>query len=301
MNQKVLITGGAGFVGIHLTHVLQEAGFEVTVFDKACSESKIEHGVSYIKGDITNLDELQYALQGIDIVVHLAAIVSVAVCEQDSQLCYKNNIEGTENVFKAAQQAQVQKIIYASSAAVYGNFESDSITESDPTHPISEYGKSKLENEKIAHTYAQHIPSIGLRFFNIYGPGLTMENAYPSVLIAFFKKIQASESLTVFGTGEQTRDFVHVLDVCQAILKSITSTHSNAVYNVGTGEQTTIKTLAELIQKHIPETHVSFEPKRDFDIEKSCADISKIKFELHYSPTHSVTEDIPDLIKTYIV
>lgn len=297
--KKIIITGGMGFVGTHLTKVLSQNGFEITVFDKAISESKKEGAISFIKGDITNKNELKDAAQNIDVIVHLAAIVSVPVCEQNPELCHLNNTEGTENVFAVAKELGIKKVIYASSAAVYGNLESENIFESDETKPISNYGISKLENEKTAQLYFDSVPNIGLRFFNIYGPGLNMQNAYPSVLIAFFKKIKNGEPITIFGDGEQTRDFVHVLDVCQAIQKAIDSDIKNTVYNVGTGVQTKINTLADIIKKYLPHVQISFEPKRGFDIAKSCSSISKIEKELDFKPTYKIVDDLEELLNIY--
>lgn len=303
--KKILITGGAGFVGSHLVSSLAEKDYEIIIFDNlsvgTLDRIPQKENITFYKGDITDKNALLDAGKNVDVIVHLAAIVSVSVCENNPDLCSRNNIAGTQNIFEVAKELQIKKVIYASSAAVYGNLNSSSITETDEVHPISQYGISKLENEKTAEKYEDTISSIGLRFFNIYGPGLNMANAYPSVLIAFFQKIKQNEALTIFGDGKQTRDFIHVTDIAQAIIRSIEAeTSGSHVYNVGTGTETSIIDLAEKIKSFIPETEISFQPKRDFDIEQSCADISKIKKELNFEPNKKIIDDLSELTEEYL-
>ena len=302
--KKILITGGAGFVGSHLTQKLLKEDAEIIVFDNLSfgTEENIPKApnVFFYNGDVRNKEDLRNACAGVDVIIHLAAIVSVAVCEKYPELCYENNVIGTRNVFEVGKELDIPKIIYASSAAVYGNLESSSITEKDSVEPISEYGKSKLEKERIAQEYADSINSIGLRFFNIYGPGLSMKNAYPSVLVAFFKKIKEGQAITVFGDGNQTRDFVHVYDIVQAISKSLKTTPAGSkIYNVGTGIETSIITLAEFIKTINPDVSIALEESRDFDIAKSCSDISAIKNELGFEPTYNILEDLEELLTLY--
>lgn len=307
--KKILITGGAGFVGTHLANKLVESkNYEVIVFDNTSLpfEQNISNfnnklnNISFVRGDVRNKEDLRKSLNNVDIIIHLAAIVSVAVCEENPKLCEENNIQGTRNVFEIAKELNIKKIIYASSAAVYGDLSSSSITEEDLTVPISNYGISKLENEKTAKEFSNEISSIGLRFFNIYGPGLSMQNAYPSVLISFFKKIIQDQPIIVFGDGKQTRDFVHVFDVVQAIEKSIdNNVNGSEVYNVGTGNETEIISLAEKIKECDSKINIEFLPRRDFDILQSCADISKIKKDIAFSPTRKIIDDLPELLKLY--
>ena len=305
--KKTLITGGAGFVATHLVNELSKnSEYSIVIFDNFSIGSKEnileKENVSWIQGDISNKEELQNALQGVDVIIHLAAIVSVTVCEQYPDICTKNNIIGTKNIFELAKYFGIKKIIYASSAAVYGNLSSSSISEQDPTIPISQYGISKLENEKLAQTYSTNIQSIGLRFFNIYGPGLSMVNAYPSVLISFFKNIQKQIPITIYGDGTQTRDFIHVSDIVQAIhLALTTDINGSHIFNVGTGIQTSIIELAQHIQKLIPTVKINFENKRDFDIKQSCADISKIQSMLHFKPNQYILDDIQELCNIYLL
>lgn len=303
MTQKILITGGAGFVGKHLVQKLQERGTKVTILDNlstGSTENIPSSGISFFKGDIRSKDDLRKAAADVDAIVHLAATVSVPVCENDPVSCTENNVTGTSNVFEVAKEFGIRKVVYASSAAVYGNLDSSSIKEDSATVPVSQYGKSKLENEKTALSFSGSIDSVGLRFFNIYGPGLKMENAYPSVLVSFFKRIKNSEPLTVFGDGKQTRDFVHVSDIVQAIIKSLElRTPGSHIFNIGTGIETSILSLAEQIKNIRNDVRISFMPIRDFDIQKSCSDISKIQNETNYRPTRFVMDDIEELLKIY--
>lgn len=302
--KKILITGGAGFVGSHLAQELSKKDVQIVIFDNLSFRTKDNipkaDNIFFYQGDIRNKEDLRDALKGVDVIIHLAAVVSVAVCEKHPELCYENNVIGTRNIFEVGKELGISKIIYASSAAVYGNLESSSITEKDLVQPISEYGKSKLEKENIAQEYSDFINSTGLRFFNIYGPGLSMKNAYPSVLVAFFKKIKEGQPITVYGNGTQTRDFVHVFDIVQAIIKSLEKEHQGSViYNVGTGIETSIITLAEEIKKIDSSVVIAFEPLRDFDIAKSCSDISNIKNDLGFKPTYNILEDLENLLTLY--
>lgn len=304
MTQKILITGGAGFVGTHLTNKLIEEDFEVTIFDNLSFGKKENipksNKVSFIEGDVKNKTELINALNGIDTVIHLAAIVSVTSCEDHPEICQSNNVTGARNVFEAAQELGIKKIVYASSAAVYGNLDSSCIKENDPVCPISKYGKSKFDNEKIAEEFSNTINSIGLRFFNIYGPGLSMENAYPSVLVSFFKRIKNNEPLIIFGNGEQTRDFVHVFDIAEAITRAIKANTTGAtLYNVGTNIETPIITIAEHIKKLKSDVAINFEPIRSFDIKRSCSDITNIKNDLLFTPKHNILDDLEELLNLY--
>lgn len=304
MKKKILITGGAGFVGSHLAQKLSKEDVQIIVFDNLSFGTELAipkaSNVVFYKGDIRNKEDLRDALKGVDVIIHLAAIVSVAVCEKYPKLCYENNVIGTKNIFEIGKELGISKIIYASSAAVYGNLESSSIKEQDLLQPISEYGKSKLEKENAAQEYSDSIDSVGLRFFNIYGPGLSMENAYPSVLVAFFKKIKERKPITVFGDGNQTRDFVHVYDVVQALSKSIETKHKGSkIYNVGTGAETSIISLAEFIKNINPTVSISFEESRGFDIAKSCSDISNIQNDLDFKPTYNILEDLEHLLTLY--
>lgn len=297
--KKVLITGGSGFVGKNLSKVLKDK-YEIFILDKNENRSKLD-GVNFIKGDICDLKTLNEAFKEIDYVVHLAAIISLKECEEDPEKCKENNVEGTENVFKAAILNNVKKVIYASSAAVYGDISSKAIKEESATEPKSQYGISKLENEKTAKIFEEKIKSIGLRFFNIYGKEMNINKENPSVLMAFFKKINNNEAISIFGDGKQTRDFVNVLDVCQAVEKSIEKDFDqNKIFNVGTGKETEILSVVQKLKEIIPEMKVEFKPENPYEIKKSCADISKIQKELDYKPSHNIIEDLKNISKEYL-
>lgn len=299
--KRILITGGSGFIGSHLARKLSE-NYKVTVLDNlSFGKEKFENeNIEFIEGDICKIKDLGKSLEGIDAIVHLAAIVSVNICENYPDKCIKNNTTGTENIFKAAKEKGINKIIFASSAAVYGDLSSSRVSENDKAVPISNYGKSKLENEITAQKYEKHINSIGLRFFNVYGPGLLLENAYPSVLISFFQKINDGLPIKIFGDGKQTRDFVHVYDIVNAIEKSIEKeTDGFKAINVGSGQETSIIEIAEKIKSIRPNIEIEFDKPRDFDIEKSCADISVARNYLEYKPRHHILEDIENMLELY--
>lgn len=297
--KKVLITGGSGFVGKNLSKVLKDK-YEIFILDKNENRSKLD-GVNFIKGNICDLKSLNEAFKNIDCIVHLAAIISLKECEEDLEKCKENNVAGTENVFKAATLNNVKKIIYASSAAVYGDISSKAIKEESANEPKSQYGISKLENEKTAKSFEEKIKSVGLRFFNIYGKEMNINKENPSVLMAFFKKINNNEAISIFGDGKQTRDFVNVLDVCQAVEKSIEKDFDqNKIFNVGTGKETEILSVVQKLKEIIPEMKVEFKPENPYEIKKSCADISKIQKDLDYKPLHNIIEDLKNISKEYL-
>jgi UDP-glucose 4-epimerase len=299
---NILITGGAGFVGKNFINKFGNKFNKIIVFDNlSINNQKISaQNLKFIKGDIRNTKELLKIKEKIDVIVHLAALVSVQKCEEDKNICYSNNVLGTENIFNFAKERKIQKIVYASSAAVYGNL-SKKVSEKEICKPISEYGKSKLENEMTAKKFNASVNSIGLRFFNIYGPGLNMQNAYPSVLISFFKNIITQNKIFIFGDGKQTRDFIHVDDISKAIYLSIKSKQKGSmIYNVGTGKNTSIISLAKSIKKINPKIKIEYKKNNNFDIKKSCANINKIEKDLKFKAARKILRDISNIYKIYV-
>ncbi|KND50245.1 MAG: dTDP-glucose 4,6-dehydratase [Parcubacteria bacterium C7867-007] len=300
--KKVVITGGAGFIGSHIVRVLHNRGISVTVFDSLVSGSKenLPEGVSLIVDDIRNPEALANAFKDATHVVHLAALISVPESVKNPQATHDVNIIGTKNVLDAAAQAGVQRFVYASSAAVYGNDPALPKKEDMQTSPTSPYAESKVQNEIDASHFSATtgIPSVGLRFFNIYGPGQLGNHAYASVIPRWIEAVENGEQIQVFGDGEQTRDFVHVEDVAAALHTALVTPIEGAhIYNVASGKQITLRELRD----HIATTcNCSIDwiqyPEREGDIRHSVADVHAIEDELNFEPKIDLQEGLKTLI-----
>lgn len=260
MSMKILVTGGAGFIGTYLVKRLLAEGHSVTIFDNF-SNSKKENApkdVKLVEGDIRDVDDVKRVMKDIQAVFHLAAITEAR--SQDEDAVYTVNFIGSKNVFECAKEAGA-KIIFTSSAAVYG--ESKISKETDDCNPLSQYGKSKLRAEKICPPN-----SFIVRLFNVYGPGGN------SVVNKFCKAISNYKDITLFGTGMQTRDFVYVDDVVEAFLLGL---NQSGVYNIGTGVETSVMQLIDLIEAITRgKSDMKFTPPIPGEILRSRADISKI-------------------------
>lgn len=299
---KIIITGGAGFIGKHLVEFLTEKENDITIFDNF-SNSSYESttylkklGVKIIKGDIRKIEEINSAVKGHEVMIHLAAKISVDESIKNPSETFQTNVEGTKNVLIACKENKVRKIIASSSAAVYGESEIDvKLTEKSKIKPISPYGESKIrmENEIRKFSENQNIEYTILRFFNIYGKNQSPE--YAGVITKFIKKIEMNEPLEIFGNGMQIRDFVSVNDVVNSIHHSI-GNGKNQTYNIASGDPITIKQLAKLMiylsKKDIKIIH---KDEKEGDIRFSEADISLAKKELRYLPKYSL-ESIENLL-----
>ena len=299
---KIIITGGAGFIGKHLVELLIKKENDITIFDNF-SNSKEESvmylknlGAKIVKGDIRKIGEINNAIKDHDIVIHLAAKISVEESIKSPSETFQTNVEGTKNVLIACEKNQIKKIIVASSAAVYGESEADvKLTEKSKINPISPYGESKvmMENEIKKITENNDMDYVILRFFNIYGKSQSPE--YAGVITKFLKKIEMNQSLEIFGDGMQTRDFISVKDVVNSIYHSIEN-GKNQIYNIGSGKPITIKQLAKLmITLSKKELKINYNDIKKGDIRFSEADVSLAKKELHYLPKYTL-ESIKNLL-----
>ncbi len=288
---KVLVTGGAGFIGKHLVRSLLEKGYQVTIFDNFSNSTKgsvsylVDIGVAVIEGDITKPLEISDAVRNQDVVIHLAAKISVSESIISPAETFQVNVNGTRNVLAACEKNYVKKLIAASSAAVYGEGCPDvKLTEKSETSPISPYGESKVKMEQeIREFESKHgINCVILRFFNIFGVGQSKE--YAGVISKFVEKISQEKPLEIFGSGMQTRDFVAIEDVVKSIHNSI-SRGKSGTYNVASGKSVTIKMLAEMMillsERNLDIRYLA--PKKE-DIKCSQADISLAIKDLGYSP-----------------
>ena len=300
---KILVTGGAGFIGKHLIKSLLEKDENVTIFDNFSNSTKksisslIKLGVKLVEGDIRQPIDIQNAIKDQNIVIHLAAQISVSKSIKNPLETFEINVDGTRNVLNACEKNGIKKLIVASSAAVYGEgLPNLKLTEESVTDPISPYGESKLKMEQmIKDLVSKHkINCVILRFFNVYGMGQSDE--YAGVITKFIEKITQNKSLEIFGDGLQTRDFVSIDDIVNSIQNAL-SNNKNGIYNIGSGKATTIKEIAEMIIS-ITEKKVDIKyssPKKG-DIKFSVGDISLAKKDLKYKPKFELKEKIKQLL-----
>jgi len=285
--EKVLIAGGAGFIGSHTADLLMEKGVKVRILDNLTSGHRSnlpdEHPLmEFIEGDIRDADTVKNAMKGITHVVHLAAQVSVVASLEDPEFSAQQNIIGFLNVLDAAKNEGVKKMVYASSAAIYGEPHVLPLTEDVPMKQLSPYGLEKKFNEDYADLYHRlyDFNSVGMRFFNVYGPRQDPKSPYAGVIALFMDRIKDKLPFVVNGDGEHTRDFIYVRDVARTNVAALELTYHGAV-NVATGKKTSlldlIHVLSEVSGNKADFTHG--EP-REGDIVHSLADPSRMNNEL---------------------
>ncbi|CAD5252867.1 MULTISPECIES: NAD-dependent epimerase/dehydratase family protein [unclassified Imperialibacter] len=291
---KVLVTGGAGFIGSHVVdQLMSEGNYEVMVMDNLVTgrpNNLMHHGeaVILINADISDSSSWQTLNFTPDYIIHLAAQVSVPASFGDPAYCHRVNVSGFLNMLDFARVSKVKKVVYASSSAIYGDQGERRISESDAPNPLSPYGASKLLNEWYAGKYHEWfgVSAIGLRFFNVYGPRQLNDSPYSGVIAKFKHLIQNEQPVTIFGDGKQTRDFVYVTEVAKAIELAMLSPASLNVFNVGTGEPCDLTHLAEIFSSVFGrELVLQYQPAREGDIRHSLADVGKLKTELGFQST----------------
>lgn len=294
---KYLITGGAGFIGSHLVGNLLKTGSKVIVYDNFSTglesnliqdQESLDDCLTVIRGDIRDVDRLNAAMLGVDGVFHLAALVSVPVSIENPSLSFDINSRGTHIVLEQARKNNIFRVVIASSAAVYGENQCLPLKESELNKPLSPYGLDKYFCEQMGSLYSNlyKMNITCLRFFNVFGPRQPPDSFYSGVVSIFGKKIALKETATIYGDGSQTRDFVFVMDVVNALILSMSSLRSGFyTYNVGSGRETSVNELWDLFCK-ISEfkQKPNFKSALDGDIKKSLASIDKIKLDLGYAP-----------------
>lgn len=286
--KKALVTGGAGFIGSNVTRYLLDKGWDVRVIDDLSSGYKINLDnldINFIEGSITDEKIMHDACKNIDVVFHLAACVGRQKSLDDPILDANTNVIGTVNLLEGMRKHEVKRIVYSSSAAIFGELETQSIDESHPQNADSPYGVSKLAAEKMILAYCgiYNMTGVCLRYFNIYGVNQRYD-LYGNVIPIFAKRIFSGEPVTIYGDGEQTRDFVNVKDVAIANYLAATTDVETGVYNLGSGHSITINELASTMQK-LAKTNsvIKYEPQRPADVRHCKADTSKVYNELGFS------------------
>ena len=295
------VTGGAGFIGSHLVHRLVSEGHNVTIIDDFSRGSLanldgIHEKIHIEKMDICDRDALDGVLQGADGIFHQAALGSVPESWKSPDTYQRVNVGGTENVFRIASSYHI-KVVYASSASIYGDIQRIPITEDFERRPINPYGKTKLDCETLAERYMEKGSQIvGLRYFNVFGEG--QNPAYAGVITCFLNRLNAGEPPIIFGDGSQIRDFTFVGDVIEANLTAMTGSVVGGFFNIGGGKSTSLTDLAGMMTR-LAGMHVKplYENPRPLDAKISTADISKSAKILGWSPRTSLEDGLRTLFQ----
>ncbi|KAA3661578.1 MAG: NAD-dependent epimerase/dehydratase family protein [Chloroflexi bacterium] len=299
---KALVTGGAGFIGSHLTKALVTKGYDVRVLDNLSTGSRENlEGVSVelIEGDIADWEVVKTAVSGCALVFHEAALVSVPKSIEEPALNHASNVTGTFHVFEAARLANVRRVVYATSAAVYGDLPGLPKRETDPLQMKTPYAMAKRTSELLAMTYnsSYGMELVGLRYMNVYGPRQDPSSPYSGVLSIFCRNVLADKPLFVYGDGEQTRDFVYVADVVQANILAATVDLSgldcSPIFNVGNGKQTSLNQIIDILSEiNGQPIEKSYGPARAGDIKHSVGDINRAQQHLNFHPATTLLDGL---------
>jgi len=296
---KILITGGVGFIGKYLVEHFAKIHTVLVYDDLSNSTEKdsdhvVTKGAMFCKGDILNFEELCKFSKGVDIVIHLAAKSDVSESVIHPEMTNKVNVEGTKNILQCCIQNKIKKIIFASSAAVYGDCKDNPINEDSDTHPLSPYGQSKLDAENIIQNTCKqnNINYVILRMFNVYGKG--QNDQYAGVITKFLQNIAHKKPIIIYGDGKQKRDFVSIYDVVDAFDYAISS-KKNGIYNIASGRSLSINELVEIICAKLEKQKIIYKNKKQGDIQNSIADISLSKNELKFSAKRKLEDEISSI------
>jgi len=303
--KKVVVTGGAGFIGSHLAEELLKCDYHVTIIDDLSTGKKQniesllgDRNIEFIEGSVTDLPLIQKVFSGASYVFHLAALPGISLSITDPQAVHEVNATGTLNVLISARDNSLKKVIYSSSAAVYGNSPAQPKQEGMPPDPQSPYAVAKLASEYYCLVFHQvyALPAVCLRYFNVYGPKQDPGSQYTAVIPQFIKEVTEGNTPIIFGDGEQTRDFVFVKDVVASNILAIKSEVSG-IFNIATGESNSINHLASLIIKILGRSVTPvYEAPRPGDIKYSSADISRAR-ALGYKPKYSLEEGLRQTVR----
>ena len=309
--KHVLVTGGAGFIGTNVAKYAIKSGIRVTVIDWATLslEKSIEFdelGINYLQYDIRDLDKLNNIHGEFDSIIHLAAQVSVPKSFTHQKETEEINIQGTENVISLGKKLGVRRFILASSSAVYGDCEEIPLTENNTGKILSPYAETKSDNEmKIKKEFENGNEFLALRFFNVYGAGQNANSQYAAVIPKFLQLVKEKKSITIYGDGKQSRDFVHVSDVSRLLISlSVEKWPSpkQHVFNIGTGQSHTISQLVEMIIDFSDEKtnlEIQYGEERSGDILHSVASIDSTKEQLNWEPNISLEQGLRELMKGF--
>jgi UDP-glucose 4-epimerase len=304
---NILVTGGAGFIGSHLVEWLVEQGHRVRVLDNFSSGRRealepLRSSIELVAGDIRDFACVESSARGVDLAIHLAAMVSVNQSVEQPLDAQAINATGTLHVLEAARRAGVRRLVQASSCAVYGNTERLPVSEDDRPEPLSPYALTKLAAEQAGQLYTRlyGLETVSLRFFNIYGPRQDPASPYAAVVPRFIAALRAGRQPVIYGDGKQSRDFVFVGDIVQALWTAATAqTLAGGVFNVGRGEACSILNLPQIIGELLG---VSIQPQflaaREGEVRHSCADVSALAQRAGFRARVSIREGLSTTISS---
>jgi UDP-glucose 4-epimerase len=298
---RCIVTGGAGFIGSHIVEELIRLGYDVAALDdlSASGMANLQDlgDVELVTGSITDPGAVSKAMQDADYVFHEAALVSVVESVKDPAKAEMINVQGSRNVLEAALDAGVNKVILASSAAVYGDAQPP-VREDADKKPLSPYGESKLEMEKLALEYNENgLDTVSLRYFNVYGPRQGSGSPYSGVISRFMDALMENTVPVIYGDGTQTRDFIYVKDVARANILAIQKHVKGDALNIATGKGTSIRELLSTMSGILNADAVpELKDWREGDIKHSFADISKAKELIGFEPSFSLDEGLRETI-----
>ena len=300
-----LVTGGAGFIGSHIVEELLWRGDTVRVLDNFSSGTRanlesFKGNLEILEGDLRDSGAVKAAVRDVELIFHLAAFVSVPQSMLDPETCFSVNVGGTVALLEAARRAGVSKVILSSSTAVYGDTDVFPTKEETPLRPLSPYALSKQVNELYARLYTGTLglPVTALRYFNVYGPRQHPDSDYAAAIPIFVRKLVASEPITIYGDGKQSRDFIFVKDVVRANLLAAKSDAAGEAFNVCTGRETTLLDLLEELSEVSPrQPEVRFEAPRPGDVYRSTGSPEKAAGGLGFRAGTSLAEGLAQTVK----
>lgn len=302
---RISVIGGAGLIGSHLVDQLTREDVKIVVIDNLVrgrkenlAEALKSHKVKLVVADIRNKEELAKAMAGSDYVVHLAALWLLQ-CQEDPRACLEVNVVGTQNVLEAARDLKVKRVVFSSSASVYGEPSYLPMDEKHPFNNRTAYGASKIAGEQMLRAFYEMygLNYVGLRYFNVYGPRQDHRGAYVSVFMRFLDRIDKGEPPVLFGDGSQTMDFIYVEDVARSNLLALKAEATDANYNIASGTETSLNELAKLILQLMGST---LQPiyKRDANpgVQKRKAGVERAKTDLGFEAAIPLEEGLKKLI-----
>ncbi len=306
--ERCLVTGGAGFIGSHLVEELVSRGHPVRVLDDLSSGHRVnlaavQDKVEMVTGSVTDTRAVAQAIRDCPLIFHLAAMPSVALSVEDPLRCHEICATGTLHILNAARKAKARRLVYAASSSAYGDQPGEMRREDDPLIALSPYAAAKLAGEHYCRcaTAVYGLETVRLRFFNVFGPRQDAKSPYSGVIALFITAMKQGRAPTVFGDGLQSRDFVYIANVVQALIKAgqAAGTSGN-VYNIGNGQATTVldlvRHLNELLGTQLKPTHG---PPRAGDVRFSLADIGRARRDLGYEPTVTFAEGLKRTLAAY--
>ena len=297
---KCLVTGGAGFIGSNLVDRLVKLGHQVIVLDNLSTGRlsnllQVKNKIEFVNVDVANSENsIDQYFNDVDWVFHLAGFADIVPSIKNPYSYFQTNTMGTLNILEASKKIKIKKLIYAASASCYGipeKYPTDEKSKIDPQYP---YALTKFLGEQLVihWTKVYRMPNISLRFFNVYGPRSRTTGAYGAVFGVFLAQKLAEKPLTIVGDGKQTRDFIHIFDLVDAMVKVAQNGKNGEVYNVASGQETSINSIADIIGGNKVKI-----PKRPGEPDRSLADISKIKTHFNWQPKITINEGIKMLLK----